>query len=110
MSTEVVAEKTSEGWLLQTADSARDVLAGPFADETEMCIAASELNLTIKPLRAFRVIGGLKPGTLFRSDGGWYRVIRREGRRIHVDVVGEDRVSTLPANTEITEISVLSRN
>ena len=115
MGIDVLAEKTAEGWVLQTADNARDVLAGPYSTEKETREAAKELDLTIRnPMKVLRTArmktaGDLEPNALFSANGLWYRVIRREGSTVHVRIVGGDSVAKLPASTEITEISVLSR-
>src|SRR3990167_1521528 len=112
---DVIAGKTAEGWVLQTADEYKDVLAGPFATEAELRPVAEELELKIleppKPTKqrtkVLRV-GSLKPDTLFRIGIAWYRLLSRVpgDTKATVSVVGENRNTDLPITAEVTQISV----
>lgn len=110
-SIEVLAEKTAEGWVLQTADNAKDTLAGPFATLDESLQTAIDLDLIVKhtlktPKR--QKIKQLAIGTLFRIDDSWYRYIKCDGEKALLDVVGEKSQTSLPVNTEVSQVSVLS--
>ena len=114
---DVVAGKTAEGWVLQTTDEYKDVLAGPFATEAELRPVAEELELKIleqpKPTKQRTKIlrvGALKPDTLFRIGTSWYRMLSHipGSTKATVSVVGESRNDDLPISTEVTQISVLS--
>ena len=116
MNIEVKAVCTSDGWVLVTADAAQDTLAGPVSTELEILDLAVELELDVikevipKSTKSKKIIsvGTLQAGVLFHSGDYWYRMIKHTGKKCTVDVVGENRQDNIPADTPVTEISVLS--
>lgn len=113
MSIEVTAEKTPEGWFLQTADEFKDILAGPFETDLQCVQAAAELDLILpapketKKSRKKRV-PNLHIGDLFRVGTSWYRLKGTGEKGCSVEVVGEGWNTTLSNDTEISAVSVLN--
>ena len=118
MSIPVTLRKDSDGWVLLTADSYQDILAGPFESkitaERESISLGLELPAvvpvpTVTPKSKKSVtVNSVAIGCLFRVDSYWYRMAKIGSRECEVSVVGEDRQVKLPSNTEISEVSVLS--
>lgn len=113
----VNAVKTSEGWILQTADEYKDALAGPVESEADLRQLAEELQLHVIEPRARKqkppktgTVASLPVGTLFRIDDSWYRFLSHVhgNKQVLCEVVGEKRNVDIPANSEVTQISVLN--
>ena len=55
------------------------------------------------------IIWELTVGDLFRVDDYWYRFRKIDGDQAVLDIVGSKDQKSMPLETEITELSVLSK-
>ena len=55
------------------------------------------------------IIWELELEALFRIDDSWYRLKKLDGDNGVLDVVGSKETTKLPLETEISELSVLSK-
>lgn len=99
-----IIHRTKSGWIVQTDDAERDLLAGPF--ETEIAARSEARKLDIRLAAGF--VGDRSPGDLFRIGNYWYRIKTHSGKKSVVAIVGEDRTEEVATNTPVTQISVLS--
>lgn len=112
MSISVTAEKSVEGWVLVSADEFKDILAGPTATEEEIRSVAKELDLSILSTKRqkSKVISQVGIGTRFRVDEFWYALVKLDGKKAILRTLGTSDEASLPANTPVTEISILDLN
>ena len=55
------------------------------------------------------IIWELRIGDVFRVDTLWYRLQKIHTKNAVLEVLGTKETATLPLDTEITELSVLSK-
>lgn len=107
-----ICEKSIDGWYIRTADDAKDDLAGPFKSERQALAEATILELTIVHSTAANTgirVGSMQPGSIFRINEYWYKLLRYDGRDAVAEVLGMKETKKLAIAEKITEVSVLCK-